>query len=226
MDKFIFTDKCYSNEFAAQVSICADFNIRKPRYCPICSTPQEGRREDSKLWALGNGKYYGTVMYTCNSCNKRYLATYDLDVPSKTGKFSSFHPALAVEYENDLLEPVSQKFINAYSQALRAEHAGDIDLAGMGYRKALECLLKDFAITELGVDISAVEKLSVYDVIGKYYDNDIQVSADVVRILGNDYTHYESKHPETDFNVLKRYMDIFVALIETKVLINHPPVSR
>ena len=225
MDRFIFTEKSCRNELGMPATM-PDFNIGKPRYCPICLTPQEGRHEESRLWNLGKGKYYGTVMYTCSSCNKRYLVTYNLDITNKTGKFSSFHPALAVTYENDLLKSVSTKFISVYSQALRAELAGDIDLAGMGYRKALECLLKDFAITELSADGETVEKLSLYDVIGKYYDRDIQASADVVRILGNDYTHYESKHPETDFKVLKKYMEIFIALIETKILINHPPVSR
>ena len=51
-------------------------------------------------------------------------------------------------------------------------------------------------------------------------------TADVIRILGNDYAHYERKYPEHDFELLKRYMDIFINLVETKILIAHPPVER
>ena len=51
-------------------------------------------------------------------------------------------------------------------------------------------------------------------------------TADVVRILGNDHTHYERKYPELEFNLLQKYMDIFINLVQTKLLIANPPVSR
>ena len=41
-----------------------------------------------------------------------------------------------------------------------------------------------------------------------------------------DHTHYERKYPELDFNLLKKYMDIFINLVQTKLLIANPPVSR
>ena len=50
--------------------------------------------------------------------------------------------------------------------------------------------------------------------------------ADVVRILGNDFTHYERKYPEFDFKVLKKYMEISIQIIDTQLMINHPPVER
>ena len=48
----------------------------------------------------------------------------------------------------------------------------------------------------------------------------------VVRILGNDYTHYERKYPQHDFELLKGYMEIFLKQIEVRYMVNHPPVSR
>ena len=118
-------------------------------------------------------------------------------------------------------------FIDVYNQALRAEAAGDMALAAMGCRQALECLIKDFAIKELKRPQEEVEKASLFKAIGDYLnEKDLVASADVVRILGNDYVHYKRKYPEHDFILLKSYMNIFIKLVETKLLTAHPPVSR
>lgn len=50
------------------------------------------------------------------------------------------------------------------------------------------------------------------------------VSADVMRVLGNDFTHYERKYENIDFEVLKRYIQIFINAIDSKYLIKHPAV--
>jgi len=42
-----------------------------------------------------------------------------------------------------------------------------------------------------------------------------------VRVLGNDYTHYERKYDEVEFTVLKQYLNIFIATIDAKYLIKH-----
>ena len=51
-------------------------------------------------------------------------------------------------------------------------------------------------------------------------------TADVVRLLANDKTHYQEKYKEYDIEVLKKFLDIFLKLIDTDYSINHPPVSR
>ena len=114
-----------------------------------------------------------------------------------------------------------------YNQALRSESKGDIELAAIGYRSALEILVKDYAINELGLSVDEVAKKPLCNAIGEYLDQENLVSAaDVVRIFGNDYTHYQERYPDKDFNVLKSYMTIFMQLIITQYMIKHPPVSR
>ena len=48
----------------------------------------------------------------------------------------------------------------------------------------------------------------------------------VVRILGNDNTHYERDYENIDFDVLKQYLNIFIEMIEVQIKIKNPPVSR
>ena len=68
--------------------------------------------------------------------------------------------------------------------------------------------------------------LKLFEAISNYLPENMLSTADVVRILGNDHTHYERKYPELDFNLLQKYMDIFINLVQTKLLIANPPVSR
>ena len=129
-------------------------------------------------------------------------------------------------FSDELIEKISPRFIEVYNQALRAKDNKDLNLAAIGYRSALEILIKDYAINELNEPPEKVIKLKLFEAISNYLPENMLSTADVVRILGNDHTHYERKYPELDFNLLQKYMDIFINLVQTKLLIANPPVSR
>ena len=91
----------------------------------------------------------------------------------------------------------------------------------------MEILIKDYAIKCLEMDSKKVSKMHLYDAIEEYLPNyDYKAVADVVRILGNDTTHYEQKYEEMDFSVLKQYLDIFINLIDVQLKMKNPPVKR
>lgn len=48
----------------------------------------------------------------------------------------------------DEITKLSPAFVQIYHQAEQAENSGLSDICGLGYRKALEFLIKDFAIHE------------------------------------------------------------------------------
>ena len=122
---------------------------------------------------------------------------------------------------------VATCFIDMYNQALQSEFNKNLELAAIGYRSALEILVKDYAIKELGQNPKEVISKKLCPAIGAYLNQeDLVKTADVVRILGNDYTHYERKYPQHDFELLKGYMEIFLKQIEVQYMIKHPPVSR
>lgn len=101
------------------------------------------------------------------------------------------------------------------------------DLAGMGYRKSLEYLVKDYAITELKKPEQEVSKKKLYNAIEEYLPNNMLINAaDVVRILGNDKTHFQEKFQEYDVEVIKEYLDILIDQITILLKLSHPPVSR
>lgn len=89
-----------------------------------------------------------------------------------------------VPYRNDNLASISERFIDMYNQALTSEHNQNYELAAIGYRSALEILVKDYAIQELNEPEETVSKKSLCDAIAKYLSQpDLVATADVVRIL-------------------------------------------
>ena len=132
------------------------------------------------------------------------------------------YPSLAKEYTNDTLEKISPRFIAMYNQSLRSEKAGDTELAALGYCSALETLVKDYALSELGKPAEEVVTKQLFDAISDYLlQKDLINTPDLRRILGDNYTHYEEKYPEQDLLILKGYMEIFLKQIEMQYLIKH-----
>ena len=203
------------------------FLMDKPTLCPICNAYVDSIKTASRLFTGDEEPYYGIVQSRCLHCKKQYLVAYEITPSTKSTRVAGFFPAQSSEYQNNTIEQFSPGFIRYYNQAQRAEIAGDIELAATGYRTALENLVKDYAITELQRPREEVVRKKLFDAIGEYLgERDLIATADVVRLIGNDYTHYERRYPQHDLTLLKKYLEIFVRLVETKYMIAHPPVSR
>ena len=201
----------------------------KPATCPYCGYGTDAPVMSRGSFHMGGNVYMLAGTCKCTHCNKTFFfACYRniSETPDSPCSFcfpeNSFTP-----YKNDVLSQISKRFIQMYNQALNAEFNNSLDLAAIGYRSSLEILVKDFAISELGVSEDEASKKSLCDAIGTYLmQEDLVKTADVVRILGNDYTHFKRKYLDFDFNLLKYYMDIFMKQIEAQYMIHHPPVER
>lgn len=168
------------------------------------------------------------VTFKGDCCTKDFFGLYDIDNHSgspRKGEILTIYPTTKSYQLPKAIHEISPRFIEMYEQCYAAEQNGHLDLAGSGYRNALEILVKDFAINELGHSPNEVTKKKLADAIKSYLPSiDLQQSADVIRILGNDYTHYEQRYDDVMFPILKAYVDIFIKSIETTYLIKHPPV--
>lgn len=197
--------------------------------CPHCNAYEDATLTAQHLFdAYDNDKsQYGAVVYKCTHCQRPYLVVYRLDPEHKKATFETILPSEDYKFENDMLEKLSPRFLDMYNQAISAENKGSIELAAIGYRASLEILVKDYAVTELGKDKIEVSNKSLMKAIEEYLNQPSLIkTADVIRILGNDYAHYERKYPEHDFNLLKSYMDVFLHIIQTELMVRHPPVTR
>ena len=93
-------------------------------------------------------------------------------------------------------DKIVSKFIKTYLQSLQAENYGLDELAGMGYRKAIEYLVKDWAIQNNTSEKDKIEKLWLGTVIEDYYDGDLKDILKRATWLGNDQAHYNKLFEE------------------------------
>ncbi|MGG3192992.1 hypothetical protein [Priestia aryabhattai] len=114
------------------------------------------------------------------------------------------------EFPEEITE-ISSGFVNIYNQAHHAEQEGLDLICGVGYRKALEYLIKDFAIGNNPDNIEKIQKMPLQQCVQKYIDqSDIKAMAERAIWLGNDETHYVKKWESKDIKDLKNLIDLTV----------------
>ncbi|MGX5485233.1 hypothetical protein ACWKS0_19040 [Bacillus cereus] len=103
------------------------------------------------------------------------------------------------------IEQASRSFIEIYHQSERAESEGLSHIAGMGYRKALEFLIKDYLINTQGQNRDDIENKFLGRCINENISEQrIKDAANRASWLGNDETHYVRKWVNKDVEDLKK----------------------
>jgi len=114
---------------------------------------------------------------------------------------------------------LSRRFVEVYDQAAAAEGRGLEEIAGPGYRKALEFLLKDYAIADHPTEADKIKSKLLGAVISEYIlDANIKASAARAAWLGNDETHYERRWTGKDLKDLKALIALTESWVNTHLL--------
>lgn len=208
------------------VNATVNFNI--PICCPHCSHSVTPNIISNSLLNYNSETRLLSIVYKGDCCNLPFFACYNYISRNET-KLLSIYPTLKPALLPEKIQECSPRFVELYNQAYTAEQNNHLELAGAGYRNAMEILIKDFAINKLNIPREEVVKKSLYEAIGSYLKElNLTTCADVIRVLGNDFTHYESKYDGIDFTVIKKYLEILINQIETNLLLMEPiiPVNR
>jgi hypothetical protein len=188
-----------------------------PDKCPICH---------HSISPEFHVAYYSThdipstgidVVWRCPSkqCNRLFISYYE----NKIFKYSTPNlPENVIVEEN--ISIFSQRFSTIYTQALAAKEYGLNELVGIGLRKALEILIKDYCIYKNAAEIEKIKKNTLNDCINQYCESYVQRSAHKCRVLGNDETHYERKYEERDINDLEKLLKITLYWINAEFLLD------
>ncbi|QKG54820.1 DUF4145 domain-containing protein [Hymenobacter sp. BRD67] len=131
-----------------------------------------------------------------------------ISIPNQTVS-SSFSP---------LIEKLSPDFVAIYHQTERAEAAELDRIAGVGYRKALEFLVKDYLIDKVPGDAEVIKKTMLGPCVKKIDDKRIKEVAERATWLGNDETHYVRKWIEKDMKDLKSLINLVVHYVDAELL--------
>lgn len=190
-----------------------------PDHCPICNVGVN----PSFMTALTCSKDEDVdALFVCpkNNCKRMFIASYRQTYHSSTYFLRTVQPytpkAVSVLEEVAVISP---QYAEIYSQATQAEAYGLGEIAGVGFRKSLEYLIKDYCTLQHPDKEDDIKKRPVAQVIESFVTNEnIKQCAKRAIWLGNDETHYVRKWVEKDINDLKLLLQITVNWIQQEVI--------
>lgn len=187
-------------------------NVNYPEYCPHCGkniSPeriQVSNSEDS--YHNGSARFVVTFRCSRGECKRYFAIEYSTNMNSEARIVDYYYrPPIEVKLPENI-EKVSSVFVEIYSQATVAEQERLDQIAGVGYRKAAEFLIKDYVISKNPEDSENIKRILLGKVISDYLSDfpKLQALARSVAWIGNDETHYIRRHNDKDLQDLKRFI--------------------
>ncbi len=208
-------------------SVNLNFKVDMPRNCPHCGVVLEPTALSShfvEMADLDDPHYKIYVHWLCPSCAKAFCSEYEYIGPRYSTerdeatliqtdpKFCS-SPTFDAE-----IEKVSKDFVKIYTQSHKAEQLGFDKICGMGYRKALEFLVKDFAINFHPEEVEKIKKQPLAQCIENFIDSPkIKTLSKASAWIGNDETHYCRQHEDYNIEHLKAFINAIVSYINSEL---------
>lgn len=209
-------------------------NFQDFHFCPNC------QKEISPIFEFGKFHYsnefdyiddilnngHVDCVFECPSCHEAILVRYEINYIKlhndaiqwrlfKTDKISP-SPTLKFPF-NSAISKVSPRFENIYTQTIQAKVEGKDELVGIGYRKSIEFLLKDYLISNNPDEEDKISKMHLADCINKLDNQKIKDLAKATIWLGNDETHYVRKHEEKGIPELEKFLNTLVSYLAFEI---------
>lgn len=210
----------FTNENRAAINI----KIEMPKTCPICHEKMYPSVA-SKTSYNTKLKHNIAILFQCTSCSRYFSSEYAVgDFNTNIAGYESIKknntPTIKIKYDlPEELDAISEQFKEIYTQSLTAEENHLTEISGIGYRKSIEFLVKDFLINFIKhTDSEKIKKMPLLQAIKKI-DNDKIVSlATASAWLGNDEAHYFQKFEDKDVKDMKRFIKALTFYVSSEVV--------
>ncbi|WP_368492853.1 hypothetical protein AB4J90_16370 [Geobacillus thermodenitrificans] len=192
-----------------------------PNECPICNITMKPIR----ILGLQDKNKHFQYIFKCSSerCQRLFIASYRRVRDSfNQWKFVAVEP---IHYKkediDDVIKEICPEFESIYNEAKEAELRGLMKIAGMGYRKSLEFLIKDYLIHFKGKDKEEIEKKFLGNCIKEDIDNyNVKQIALRAAWLGNDESHYVRQWKDKNIEDLKLLLRLSMRWIVDEIITN------
>ena len=200
--------------------------INEPSTCPFCKRAIKPQELAEKAFKNEANEWFYSLLYLCKSCYQSFVAQYNCGYLPKSD--NSFHAELsyigpskyAEQHFDVLVEDLSPQFVKIFNQAAAAEDAGLDEIAGLGYRKAVEFLTKDFCIHLHPDKEEDIKARPLASCISTHIDNEqIKTLATRIAWLGNDEAHYIRKQTDRDIEDMKNFIRAMVHFIGMSLIV-------
>jgi hypothetical protein len=192
-----------------------------PDSCPLCHyaidavTQGLARLNDETRSRL-------EIVFLCPRlrCQSLFIARYYQGLHFSHHAYSESLPFKPLEFEwADPIKSISPNFCTIANEAQNAENQGWKLIAGPGYRKALEYLIKDYLCELKPAEAEKIKNVQLGTCIENYVgNNNIKQMAKRAAWLGNDETHYLRKWEDKDLEDLKKVLELTVHWISMEEL--------
>lgn len=194
------------------VSINADNALS----CPFCHVDIDTQ----PLTYLRVGEQIIHVFLRCKKCKNGFIGYYSLHYG--TGTYTLYELSKGNKRFtkfNQEIEKLSPNFVKIYNESEHAEQEKLKEICGIGYRKSLEFLIKDFLISRQPDKAEEIKNKFLGNCIKDHLNDDrIKGIAERATWLGNDETHYIKIWEDNDVSDLKKMITILVNHIEKELL--------
>lgn len=192
------------------------YNVEYPDECPICHHHSEIKVIQTRLKPSNIGVQ---VIFQCafSNCGSYFLGYYG---PRPSPELLEVKPQKPkMDALPDSVRKLSPDFVSIYEEAEEALHLGLSQIAGPGYRKAFEFLVKDYAKSLQPERAEEIEKKFSGNVVTEFVvDPRISAVAERALWLGNDESHYLKKWEKHDINDLITLIRLCINWIEIERL--------
>lgn len=198
----------------------AEVKVTVTDICPKCGKGIEPILKDSSFYKDENRHILFLTLF-CNSCKSAwvdsydYIADYGTTYPRDFNYFKEFPFEITSE-----ISTLSPQGVKTYNEALKAEAEGYDTLVGIGLRKSLEFIIKDFLISQQPEEKENIKTKLLGSVIQDYIkDKTLLQLAQATSWIGNDETHYVRRHTDKDLQDLKKFLNATIRFIEYQLII-------
>jgi hypothetical protein len=192
-----------------------NFEFDIPDECPWCNRYLVVKFITS-VYIRSEGMIQTIHQCTFSAC-KKFLICGHRVVGQSTTRPARVDPVRTENSEiPDFVNDVSPSFVKIYRQAEQAVGFQLSDIAGPGFRKAFEFLVKDYAKSKSdGTQHNDIDHQSASAVVNNYIaDSRVQAVAKRALWVGNDETHYLRVWEEKDIHDLKVLIRLTIEWID------------
>jgi hypothetical protein len=205
-----------------------DYEVDKiPDFCPLCHHGIMPNTNGGVV--IDRDAHQGNIiqgLFICprEKCQRVFIAMYWQDRnrfnPEGIFKLRSTMPWSAKDpVVSEEINNISPEYKKILAQSSSAEQHNLDQIAGMGYRKALEYLIKDFCCHKFPDKSEKIKSLFLSNCINDFVDDkNVQECSKRASWLGNDESHYVRKWEEKDIVDLKILLGLTEAWITNNLL--------
>lgn len=197
-----------------------------PDICPWCSvkispTIEAETKYDTRF---GNRDDIISLVMKCPSCKNHFIESYNVSFVNESAVnevsllLDKPIPKSDFQYPPEI-DDISEEFSSIINQSRQAEGMRLSHLAGIGYRKAIEFLIKDYLINHKKQDSETISKKLLGKCIELLDDSRLKSLAKAATWIGNDETHYTRRHNSHDIEDMKKFLHSITLFISYELSI-------